>query len=127
MPSSRGGMAWMAVVVIIGAFVAVQFGRQIYTNWETGQRANEIRAEIAALEALNADLRRELQYLGSAAFISGEARRLMNLGIPGEEVLIIPVGAEEPLPEALAAGPAPDPLLEQWLELFFGAPEPPAS
>lgn len=116
----------MAVVVIIGAFVAVQFGRQIYTNWETGQRANEIRAEIAALEAVNADLRRELQYLQSAAFISGEARRLMNLGVPGEEVLIIPVGAEEPLPEALA-GPAPDPLLEQWLELFFGAPEPPAS
>lgn len=110
----------MAVVVIIGAFLAVQFGRQIYTNWEIGQRANEIRAEIAALEASNTDLRRELQYLQSEAYISAEARRLANLGIPGEQVLIIPPGAEEPLPEALAAGPAPGPLLEQWVALFFG-------
>lgn len=111
----------MAVVLIIGAFLAVQFGRQIYTNWEIGQRANEIRAEIAALETSNTDLRRELQYLKSGAYISAEARRLANLGIPGEEVLIIPLGAEEPLPEKLAAGPAPDLLLEQWVELFFGA------
>ena len=113
----------MAVVVIIGAFVAVQFGRQIYTNWEIGQRANEIRAEIAALEAANADLRRELQYLQSEAYISAEARRLANLGIPGEQVLIIPEGAEEPLPDDLVARSAPEPLLEQWVQLFFGSPE----
>lgn len=112
----------MAVVVIIGAFLAVQFGRQIYTNWEIGQRANEIRAEIAALEASNTDLRRELQYLQSDAYISAEARRLANLGLPGEQVLIIPVGAEEPLPADLAAGGEPEPLLQQWVELFFGAP-----
>jgi cell division protein FtsB len=123
MPASRGGMTWMAVVLIIGAFVAVQFGRQIYTNWEIGQRANEIRAEIAAIEASNAALRRELQYLQSEAYISAEARRLANLGIPGEQVLIIPPGAEEPLPDDLAAVAAPKPLLEQWVELFFGAPE----
>lgn len=110
----------MAVVLIIGALVAVQFGRQIYTNWEIGQRANEIRAEIAALEASNADLRRELQYLQSDAYISAEARRLANLGIPGEEVLIIPPGAEAPLPADLAVGAESKPLLEQWVELFFG-------
>jgi len=120
MPASRGGMAWMAVVLIIGAFLAVQFGRQIYTNWEIGQRANEIRAEIASLEASNTDLRRELQYLQSEAYISAEARRLANLGIPGEEVLIIPLGAEEPLPAELAAGAEPVPLLQQWVELFLG-------
>lgn len=110
----------MAVVLIIGALVTVQFGRQIYTNWEIGQRANEIRAEIAALEASNAELRRELQYLQSDAYISAEARRLANLGIPGEQVLIIPPGAEEPLPADLAAGSEPKPLLQQWVELFFG-------
>lgn len=110
----------MVVVVIIGALVAVQFGRQIYTNWEIGQRANEIRAEIAALEASNTDLRRELQYLQSDAYISAEARRLANLGLPGELVLIIPAGAEEPLPADLAADTEPMPLLQQWVELFLG-------
>jgi len=115
-------MAWMVVVVIIGVLLAVQFGRQVYANWEIGQRATAIEAQIAAVEADNAELQRELGYLQSEAYISSEARRLANLGAPGEEVLIIPPGAEEPLPEELAAARPPKPLLEQWVDLFFGSP-----
>jgi cell division protein FtsB len=122
LPASRGGLAWMAVVVIIGVLLAVQFGRQVHANWEIGQRAAAIEAEIAAVEADNAELRRELEYLRSDAYVSSEARRLANLGLPGEQVLIIPPGAEEPLPDELAADFAPPrPLLQQWLDLFFGA------
>jgi cell division protein FtsB len=121
LPASRGGVAWMVVVVIIGVLLAVQFGRQVYANWEIGQRAAEIEAEIAAVQAENAELQRELEYLRSDAYVSSEARRLMNLGAPGEQVLIIPPGAEQPLPEQLAAELAPPrPLLEQWVDLFFG-------
>jgi cell division protein FtsB len=121
LPASRGGVAWMVVVVIIGVLLAVQFGRQVYANWEIGQRAAEIEAEIAAVEAENAELQRELEYLRSDAYVSAEARRLMNLGASGEQVLIIPPGAEQPLPEQLAAELAPPrPLLEQWVDLFFG-------
>ena len=110
----------MLVVVIVGVLLAVQFGRQVYANWEIGQRAAAIEAQIAEIEAENAQLQRELEYLRSDAYISAEARRLTNLGAPGEQVLIIPPGAEEPLPEALAAANAPaKPLLEQWLDVFF--------
>jgi hypothetical protein len=52
--------------------------------------------------------------------VSAEARRLANLGAAGDQVLIIPSGAEAPLPEELAAANAPRPLLEQWWTLFFG-------
>lgn len=122
LPASRGGLAWMVVVVIIGILLAVQFGRQVYANWAIGQRADAIEAEIRAVEAENLELRRELEYLRSDAYVSAEARRLANLGAPGEQVLIIPPGAEQPLPEELAASFArPKPLLEQWLDLFFGA------
>lgn len=121
LPASRGGVAWLIVLVIIGIFLAVQFGRQIYANWEIGQHAAQIEAQIAAVEAQNEELRRELEYLQSDAFVSAEARRLANLGAPGEQVLIIPPGAEEPLPEELTAVEPPKPMLEQWLELFFGA------
>lgn len=120
MPATRGGLAWMAVVVLVGALVAVQIGRQVYANWEIGREADAIRAEIAAVEAQNAELRRELDYLRSPAYISAEARRLANLGLPGELVLIIPPGAEAPLPEELAAAAQQRPYLEQWVELFFG-------
>jgi cell division protein FtsB len=121
LPASRGGIAWLIVLLIVGGFLAVQFGRQVYANWQIGQRADAIRAEIAAVEAQNAALEQELEYLRSDAWIGAEARRLTNMGSAGEQVLIIPAGAEEPLPVALT-GPAepPKPLLEQWLELFFG-------
>jgi cell division protein FtsB len=112
-------MAWMVVLLIIGIFLTVQFGRQVYANWEIGQRAAAIEAQIAAVEEQNAELARELDYLRSEAYVSAEARRLANLGLAGEEVLIIPPGAEEPLPDELTAVDPPAPLLEQWVKLFF--------
>ena len=112
-------MAWLAVLLIVGSLLAVQFGRQVYANWEIGQRAAEIEAQIAAVEAENLRLQAELDYLNSDAYVSAEARRLANLGTAGERVLIIPPGAEEPLPEALTAVEPPKPMLDQWVELFF--------
>jgi cell division protein FtsB len=121
LPASRGGVAWLVVLLIVGAFLTVQFGRQVYANWEIGQEAAAIQAQIEAVEAENARLEAELDYLRSDAYVGAEARRIENLGVPGEQVLIIPPGAEEPLPEALAAVDPPKPLLEQWVELFFGS------
>jgi cell division protein FtsB len=120
-PASRGGIAWIAVLLIIGTFLAVQVGRQVYNSWSIGQEADAIRAEIAGMEARNEALRQELAYLGSDAFVAAEARRLLNLGLPGEQVLIIPPGAAAALPLALVEKPKPPkPMIEQWLELFFG-------
>lgn len=120
-PASRGGLAWIAVLLIIGIFLTVQVGRQVYASWSIGQEEAAVQAEIAAMEARNEALRQELAYLRSPAFLSAEARRLLNFGLPGEQVLIIPPGAETALPPALQPKPAPaKPMLEQWLELFFG-------
>jgi cell division protein FtsB len=120
-PASRGGLAWIAVLLIIGTFLTVQVGRQVYTNWSTGQEAAAIRAQISAMQAHNEALREELAYLESKAFLSAEARRLLNMGLPGEHVLIIPPGSEAGLPPALREKPAPAKApLEQWLDLFFG-------
>jgi cell division protein FtsB len=120
LPASRGGVAWLVVLLIVGTLLAVQFGRQVYANWEIGQEAARIEAQIAAVDAENAQLQAELDYLRSDAYVSAEARRLANLGNPGDQVLIIPPGAEAPLPEDLAAVQPPKPMLEQWFELFFG-------
>ena len=120
--ASRGGLAWVLVVLLIGVFLAIQFGRQIYASWEIGQQASAIEAQIAAIEEENAELTRELAYLRSDAYIAAEARRLANLGSAGERLLIIPPGAEEPLPDELAAVEIPKPMLQQWVDLFFGSP-----
>jgi cell division protein FtsB len=114
-------MTWLVVLLAVGLLLAVQFGRQVYLNWESGQRAAALEAQIAEIESQNERLEQELAYLRSDAYLSAEARRLTNLGAPGEQVLIIPPGAEEPLPAELTKVEPAEPLLEQWLELFFGS------
>ena len=122
LPASRGGLAWLAVLVIVGAFLAVQVGRQVYSNWSITEQAEATREELAALQAQNVALQRELDYLNSDAYVGMKARELRTLGQAGEHVLIIPPGAEAPVPaDLLPPVPAPRPLLEQWLDLFFGS------
>ena len=117
LPASRGGIAWLVVLLVIGAFLAFQVGRQVYASW----LMDRYRAEIAALEGGVLLLERELEYLQSDAYVSAEARRLLNLGRPGERVLIIPPGSEAAPPPASSDEVAEaKPPLEQWMELFFG-------
>jgi cell division protein FtsB len=121
LPASRGGLAWLVVLLVIGAFLAFQVGRQVYASWSINQEADRYRAEILALEEQNAVLQQELAYLQSDAYISAEARRLLNVGRPGERILIIPPGSEAaPPPPAGAEAEEAKPPLAQWMELFFG-------
>jgi cell division protein FtsB len=121
LPASRGGLAWLVVLLVIGAFLALQVGRQVYASWSINQEADRYRTLITSLEAENAELILELEYLQSDAYVSQEARRMLNLGRPGERVLIIPPGSEAAAPASAAgdSGPAPPPI-QQWMELFFG-------
>jgi cell division protein FtsB len=121
LPASRSGLTWLVVLVVVGGLLAIQVGRQVYTNHSITEQAAALQARITAVEQQNDQLRQELTYLQSDAFVSAEARRLANLGHSGDQLLIIPPGSEATLPAALqAAAPAPKPLLEQWLDLFFG-------
>ena len=118
-PASRGGLAWIAVLLIIGTFLAVQVGRQVYTSWSIGQGPMRS-APRSPPEAHNEALREELAFLQSKGFVSAETSPVEPWPA-GEHVLIIPPGAEAALPPALREeAAAAKPPLEQWLELFFG-------
>jgi cell division protein FtsB len=122
LPATRGGLAWVLVLVIVGGVLAVQVGRQVYQNYAITERAAALQAQIADVQAQNAQLQRELDYLRSDAYVAAEARRLSNLGSTGDRLLIIPPGAEAPLPASLQpTASAQRPLLQQWLDLFFGS------
>ncbi len=121
LPGSRTGITWLIALVVIGGLLAIQVGRQVYANYTITEQAAALQNQITGMEQQNDQLRQELSYLQSDAFISAEARRLGSLGHSGDKLLIIPPGAEAKLPAALQpAAPAPKPLLEQWVDLFFG-------
>ena len=122
LPATRAGITWLVVLLVVGALLAIQVGRQVYANYSITQQARAMRQQISDMQTRNAALRRQLDYLGSDAFVSAEARRLANLGHPGDQLLIIPPGSEAQLPTALQPKLAPPkPLLEQWIDLFFGS------
>ncbi len=121
LPASRVGVTWLVVLLVVGGLLAIQVGRQVYANYSITQHATALQDQITAMERQNDQLRAELSYLQSDAFVSAEARRLANLGHSGDQLLIIPPGSAAKLPAALQpAAPAAKSLLEQWLDLFFG-------
>ena len=110
-------------LIVVGAVALVAFnvGRQAFVGWSIGQQADSLEAQVAAAEAENVALQRQLEYLQSDAYVTAEARRLRNLGYPGEEILFIPPGAGVPAPATSPAIPAQaPPMLERWIALFFG-------
>jgi cell division protein FtsB len=103
------------------ALIAFNVGRQAFLGWSVGEQADSLAAQVAAAEAENNALQVQLEYLQSDAYVTVEARRLRNLGYPGEQVLIIPPGAAVSAPVAADEVTAPDPpMLERWLTVFFG-------
>ena len=116
----RRTLTTLIVVAAVG-LVAFNVGRQAFVGWSIGQEAASLEAQAAAAEAENSALQRQLEYLQSDAYVTAEARRLRNLGYPGEQILIIPPGASVPSPATVDV-PAVDerPMLERWIELLFG-------
>src|ERR1700720_2837224 len=75
-PATRSGITWLVVLLVVGALLAIQVGRQVYANYSITQEAQALRQRITSIEAQNQALQKQLDYLRSDAFISAEARRL---------------------------------------------------
>ncbi|HEV7200528.1 MAG TPA: septum formation initiator family protein [Candidatus Limnocylindria bacterium] len=128
-PSFRVGLrrrTFVALIVAgVVAIIAFNVGRQAFLGWSVGEQADSLAAQVAAAEAENAALQRQLEYLQSDAYVTVEARRLRNLGLPGEQVLIIPPGAAVSAPMPTRPVTAPDPpMLERWIEVLVGSDSP---
>lgn len=124
-PLLRAGLRRRTLVALIiagaVALIAFNVGRQAFLGWSVGEQASSLEAQVTAAQAENAALQRQLEYLQSDAYVTAEARRLRNLGYPGEQLLIIPPGTTPPPPLETATAEVDDrPKLERWLTLFFG-------
>jgi cell division protein FtsB len=112
--------------VAVIAVIALNVGRQSFVGWSIDQQAADLEAQVAAAEAENLELQRLVEYLQSDAFVTAEARRLRNVGYPGEQVLIVPPDAVVPVPgETIEPAAVERPILERWIQLFFGPTDQP--
>jgi cell division protein FtsB len=105
-------------IIIIGIGMIVSLSRNIYRLLKAGDQVKLAQEKLEKLEKENQELAEKKKYYESEEFIEQEARNRLNLGKPGETVIILPPNAgqtETNLPEK----PAELPNWQQWLKLFF--------
>jgi cell division protein FtsL len=114
----------MLVVGVVAVYFIVGFYGQSLDSYRLGQRAAEVRQEIAKLEARNRELQSDVAYLQSDDYVERAAREKLNLAHPGDRSVVILRGQTEAVgPPGPPPAPPPGPSfghLEEWLDLFFG-------
>jgi cell division protein FtsB len=117
----------LLVVCVVSVYFLVGFYGKSLDSYRIGQRAAQIRREVAALEAKNRLLQERVAYLATDAYVEMAARDKLSLVKPGDRLLIVVAdGQDAGWVESPPPGdePARPPLefghLADWLDLFFG-------
>jgi hypothetical protein len=127
MPSLSRRRVVTAAGVLVASLLAVSFLRQVGEATAASNRAAELRAANAALQAEVAQLQQDLTHVQDPRFIQIEGRAF-GLGARGEVPFALAAGA--PVLAADAAGSAAvrlgaEPLdrspLDVWLDVLFGS------
>jgi cell division protein FtsB len=111
-------------VLVAAVYFLVAFGEQAWRARQLQAEAAEQRAAIAALDAENAVLQRQLDTWSTDAYldyVQARARRDLNLANPGETVLMVGWEAGDAAPAEPTAPPAPPddrPNWRRWLDAF---------
>ena len=102
----------------------------------TGRLAEQARLEtavatwdsrIGAAQARQAELRAELDYVRSDAYVHKQAREVLNLVLPGDQLVVLvdelPAQTHPISAPGVGAAPISPPNWRQWLGLFFPTEE----
>jgi cell division protein FtsB len=107
------------VIVIVAVSIMTGLTKQIITALSAGQRLDDETNKVTSLSQKNNQLKKELALSQSPDSIEKIAREELNLGKPGETVVVIP---EELISKVIEEGkPKIEPKLpnwQGWLRLF---------
>ncbi len=106
------------VVVIIGIGLIISLSRNIYRLLKAGDQVKLAQQRLEKLEKEHQELLEKKEYYQSEEFIEQEARNRLNLGKPGEMLVILPPNVGET--GEISSPSAPElPNWKRWLKLFF--------
>lgn len=110
----------IVVVGILVMFTLLGLGRQIVAAINAGQRLEKSAGEVEMLKQENRLLKDKLAQVDQADYTEEIARDKLNLGKPGETVVVVPDQAiEKVLSLQQPAKATPIPNWQGWLKLFF--------
>lgn len=105
-------------VVIIGVGLIISLSRNIYRLLKTGDQVKLVQQRLEKLEKEHQELLEKKEYYQSEEFVEQEARNRLNLGKPGETIVILPPNVGES-GEVSSVTASELPIWKQWLKLFF--------
>lgn len=106
------------VIVVVGIGLIFSLSRNIYRLLKAGEQVQKAQLQLEETEKEYQALFEKKEYYQSEEFIEQEARNRLNLGKPGETVVILPPNVGEL--EEIASNVAPElPNWQRWLKLFF--------
>jgi len=105
-------------IVVIGIGLIISLSRNIYRLFKAGDQVKLAQEKLEKLEKEHQELLGKKEYYESEEFIEQEARNRLNLGKPGETVVILPPNGGQT--EANVPEKAPElPNWQKWFRLFF--------
>ncbi len=108
------------IIVMVVGLILLGLGKQIGTALQAGKRLDTAAQQVDLLQQQNRQLKQKLAEVQKYNFIEQIARNKLNMGKPGETVVVIPekainqvLGAQKTLPEIKL------PNWQGWLKLFI--------
>lgn len=105
-------------IIIIGIGLIISLSRNIYRLLKVGDQVKLTQQRLEELEKEHQELLEKREYYQSEEFVEQEARNRLNLGKPGETVVILPPNVGES-GEVISASTPELPNWRKWLRLFF--------
>jgi cell division protein FtsB len=104
------------LILIIGVYIAISLTGSNWQLWRQGKIVEQMELRNQKLQQEGEALRKKLSQVETEEFIEKEARDKLNMGMPGETIVIIP---DTLLATSAASGSSKElPNWEKWLKLF---------
>lgn len=106
------------IIIIVGIGLIISLSRNIFRLLKAGDQVRLVQQRLEELEREHQELLEKKEYYQSEEFIEQEARNRLNLGKPGETVVILPPNVGE-TGEITSSSTPELPNWQKWLKLFF--------
>lgn len=106
------------IIIVVGIGLIISLSRNIFRLLKAGDQVKLAQQRLEELGKEHQELLEKKEYYQSEEFVEQEARNRLNLGKPGEMVVILPPNVGE-TGEIISASTPELPNWQRWLKLFF--------
>ncbi|MBI2195934.1 MAG: septum formation initiator family protein [Candidatus Levybacteria bacterium] len=102
------------IILLVGLYLISSLTKSTYSLWQKTEMVKEAERKRVAQEQRGEELKKQLEFSQTPEFVEKEAREKLNLGKPGETMIILP-----PFESTTSASEVALPNWKKWLRLFF--------